>query len=95
MFKGSETSEEDEVFRGTFEQQYKIGEYLFNGKHYGKAIRSYSAALEKRPMDRECLVRRAKCHLLFGDPDAALRDAEQSLKKDPTFSRSVKLITNW
>lgn len=42
-------------------------------------------ALELNPYDKNALVARSKCHLFMGNPDAALKDAEQALSEDRCF----------
>ena len=42
----------------------------------------YFQALELKPDDQQCLVTRSKCHLMVGNPDAALADAEAALDQD-------------
>ncbi|KAH9512469.1 Tetratricopeptide repeat protein 25, partial [Bulinus truncatus] len=46
-------------------------------------------ALQLRPDDRICLVRRSKCHLMLGDTAKALHDAEASLIEDKNYHRGM------
>ena len=40
-----------------------------------------------QPGYKVCLVQRSKCYLRLGDPDAALRDAEESLAEDKEYNK--------
>ena len=44
-------------------------------------------ALELKPMDKSCLVARSRCHLLLGDNNAALIDADASLADDHEYHK--------
>ena len=41
----------------------------------------------------QCLIARAQCNLQVGDSHAAIADAEQILKFDPTFAKVS--LENW
>lgn len=49
-------------------------------------------ALELQPGYKVCLVQRSKCYLRLGDPDAALRDAEESLAEDKEYNKVWKYL---
>ena len=49
-------------------------------------------ALELSPNDKNALIARSKCHLLLGEPQKALQDAEAALRgklKDPKNARAI------
>ena len=52
-----------------------------------------SQALELQPGYKVCLVQRSKCYLRLGDPDAALRDAEESLAEDKDYNKVFKIMS--
>ncbi|XP_037089647.1 uncharacterized protein LOC119110004, partial [Pollicipes pollicipes] len=53
------------------------------------AIKLLDRALEFEPRDESCLVNRSKCHLLLGNHEAALKDAETILSQNPRCARAV------
>eukprot|EP00126_Sphaerothecum_destruens_P004683 Sdes_comp18327_c0_seq1m8051 len=65
------------------------GDILAKQGEFKKAIESFTKALEIRPTDKNCLVARSKCHLQIGDNDAALADAETSLKDTPEYTKGL------
>lgn len=79
----------DQGPRGTYEIYRAEGDSLYINGNYGKAINSYSTALELRPGEKECLVSRSRCHLLLGAINCALRDAEACLADQPTFHKGL------
>ncbi|XP_055881298.1 outer dynein arm-docking complex subunit 4-like isoform X2 [Biomphalaria glabrata] len=62
---------------------------LLKSGNFFLAIGSYTKALQLRPDDRICLVRRSKCHLMLGDTAKALQDAEASLLEDKNYHRGM------
>ena len=44
-------------------------------------------ALDIQSNDKSCLVARSKCYLQLGSAEAALQDAEASLKDDKNYHR--------
>jgi hypothetical protein len=44
-----------------------------------------SNGILQQPIAIHCLCSRSKCHLVLGDPDLALADAETCLKEDKDF----------
>ena len=44
--------------------------------------------MEIKPDDKICLVSRSKCHLMLGDAQSALKDAEASLGDDKEFNKA-------
>jgi len=62
---------------------------LYRRGQYRKAIQTYTEALELRDSDPNCLVARSRCYIKLGDTDNALKDAEASLAKDPTFYKGL------
>lgn len=44
-------------------------------------------ALDIQNNDKSCLVARSKCYLQLGNAEAALQDAEASLKDDKNYHR--------
>lgn len=56
---------------------------------YDQAIIRYTAALEIHPDDKNCFVARSRCHLLSGNPTAALADANSALKLDDNFFKAI------
>ncbi|XP_048263877.1 outer dynein arm-docking complex subunit 4 isoform X2 [Bombus terrestris] len=49
-------------------------------ENYHKAIYLYDKALDLEPNDNNALIARSKCHLLLGEPQKALQDAENALR---------------
>ena len=47
----------------------------------------YLQALDIQNNDKSCLVARSKCYLQLGNAEAALQDAEASLKDDKNYHR--------
>ena len=50
-------------------------------------IMLFFQALEVKQGDVKCLVARSKCHIQLGNSQAALDDAEETLKEDPNDIR--------
>ncbi|XP_076652636.1 outer dynein arm-docking complex subunit 4 isoform X2 [Halictus rubicundus] len=48
-------------------------------ENYHKAMCLLNQALNLEPNDRNALIARSKCHLLLGEPQKALQDAENAL----------------
>ncbi|KAK7940117.1 hypothetical protein WMY93_003443 [Mugilogobius chulae] len=76
---------EDETPKGVLFTFVSDGDWLFHKGEYKKAIESYMKILSIRPDDRSCYVGISKCHLLMGNPELALKEAENSLKGDKTY----------
>lgn len=53
--------------------------HVKNG-HYHKAMCLYNKALSLEPNDNNALIARSKCHLLLGEPQKALEDAQNALQ---------------
>ncbi|XP_031773580.1 tetratricopeptide repeat protein 25 isoform X2 [Apis florea] len=53
--------------------------HIKNG-NYNKAMYLYNKALDLEPNDNNALIARSKCHLLLGEPQKALQDAENALQ---------------
>ncbi|KAL0992770.1 hypothetical protein UPYG_G00098150 [Umbra pygmaea] len=79
----------DEGPKSTFYTYMAEGDLLYQKGEFVKAIESYSTALILQPDDRNCLVARSKCYVKMGDPENALRDAEESLKEDKEFFKGL------
>ncbi|XP_066498266.1 outer dynein arm-docking complex subunit 4 [Hoplias malabaricus] len=75
--------------KSTFSTYMAEGDQLFHKGEYAKAIESYSTALILQPDDKNCLVARSKCFVIMGDPENALKDAEDSLKEDKNFFKGL------
>lgn len=65
------------------------GEKLYNNGEPDKALEFYAQALTLQPADKHALVARSKCYLRIGNVEAALNDAENSLKEDKLFHRGL------
>ncbi|KAJ0058311.1 hypothetical protein NL108_013182, partial [Boleophthalmus pectinirostris] len=61
------------------------GDWMYHKGEYKKAIESYMKILSIRPEDKSCHVGISKCHLSMGNPELALKEAENSLKADKTY----------
>lgn len=48
--------------------------------------------MELNPNDKNALIARSKCHLLLGDPQKALDDAEAALRLNPKDSSKSKAV---
>ncbi|XP_048221965.1 outer dynein arm-docking complex subunit 4 [Perognathus longimembris pacificus] len=80
---------EVEVFRSTFPSYMAEGERLYLCGEFSKAAQSFSNALHLQDGDKNCLVARSKCYLKMGELEKSLKDAEASLKTDPTFCKGI------
>lgn len=65
------------------------GEKLYNNGKADEALEFYTKALKLNPKDKRGLVARSKCHLINGNVNAALKDAEASLAEDKSFFRGL------
>ena len=65
------------------------GEKLYNNGEPDKALEFYAQALTLQPADKRALVARSKCYLRIGNVEAALNDANLSLKEDKIFHRGL------
>ena len=61
------------------------GDKLYNNGKPDDALEFYNKALNLNPRDKKGLVNRSKCHLIKGDVNKALADAELSLKEDNLY----------
>ncbi|XP_014467570.1 PREDICTED: tetratricopeptide repeat protein 25 [Dinoponera quadriceps] len=52
----------------------------------------FGDALELNPNEKNALVARSKCHLLLGEPQKALDDAEAALRLNPKDSSNAKAV---
>ncbi|XP_065888975.1 outer dynein arm-docking complex subunit 4-like [Dysidea avara] len=85
MYGGEEEGEDPASFAIHFAE----GEALAKQGEYRKAIESYTKALDIQANEKSCLVARSKCHLQIGDAEAALQDAEASLREDKNYHRGL------
>merc|ERR1712048_476464 len=65
------------------------GEKLYNNGEPDKALEFYAQALTLEPVNKHALVARSKCYLRIGNVEAALNDANLSLKEDKLFHRGL------
>ena len=65
------------------------GEKLYNNGKFDEALEFYTKALDLNKKDKNGLVARSKCHLIKGNVEAALKDAELSLSEDKLFFRGL------
>ncbi|XP_032671773.1 tetratricopeptide repeat protein 25 isoform X2 [Odontomachus brunneus] len=65
--------------------------HVKNG-NYNKAISLYNQALDLNPNDKNALIARSKCHLLLGESQKALDDAEAALRLNPKDSSNSKAV---
>merc|ERR1712142_1311258 len=65
------------------------GDKLFLNGEYEKALALFSKALEIKPGDKSCLVARSKCYLHIGDPESALKDADECIKDDRKYHKGL------
>ncbi|XP_012893427.1 PREDICTED: tetratricopeptide repeat protein 25 [Dipodomys ordii] len=77
------------IFRSTFSSYMAEGERLYLCGEFSKAAQSFSNALHMQDGDKNCLVARSKCYLKMGELEKSLKDAEDSLKTDPTFCKGI------
>ena len=42
-----------------------------------------------KPGDKGCLVARSKCYIHIGDPESALKDADECIKDDKTYHKGI------
>ncbi|KAL5006143.1 hypothetical protein ScPMuIL_017301 [Solemya velum] len=82
-------SDDGEESTGTFETLRDEGEHFVHVKQFGKAIESFTKALDMRPEDKGCLVTRSKCWLQLGNADNSLIDAEAALDQDKEFIQAL------
>ncbi|XP_072742701.1 uncharacterized protein [Anoplolepis gracilipes] len=59
---------------------------------FNTAISCINKALGLNPGDKNALIARSKCHLLLGNPQRALDDAEAALRLNPEDSNIAKAI---
>ncbi|XP_072298873.1 outer dynein arm-docking complex subunit 4 [Eucyclogobius newberryi] len=76
---------EDKSAKGVLFSLVSDGDWMFHKGEYKKAIDSYMKTLSVKPDDRSCYVGISKCHLFMGNPEMALREAENSLRGDRTY----------
>ncbi|XP_060059479.1 outer dynein arm-docking complex subunit 4 [Erinaceus europaeus] len=80
---------ETEGLRSTFPSYMAEGERLYLCGEFSKAAHSFSNALHLQDGDKNCLVARSKCYLKMGELEKSLKDAEASLREDPTFCKGI------
>ncbi|XP_065278769.1 outer dynein arm-docking complex subunit 4 [Emys orbicularis] len=80
---------EGEGLSGTFPSLMAEGALLSRRGEHGKALASFTNALQLQAGDKHCLVARSMCYLKLGDTENSLRDAEASLQNDKTFSKGL------
>ena len=68
-------------------KKLKLRFQLFLNGEYTKALKSYTNALDLKPGDKNCLVARSKCYLHIGDPESALKDADECIKDDKQYHK--------
>uniref|UniRef100_A0A8C7WNA1 Outer dynein arm-docking complex subunit 4 n=1 Tax=Oryzias sinensis TaxID=183150 RepID=A0A8C7WNA1_9TELE len=79
----SETREDLQQKRPqSFSTLVSAGKQLLHKREYRRAQSSFTAILDLKPEDKECLIGRSNCYLNTGQLQNALRDAELSLKHD-------------
>ncbi|XP_012936467.1 tetratricopeptide repeat protein 25 [Aplysia californica] len=86
---GAGGDDESDGLPGTYEIYKAEADALFKNGDYRKAIESYTTALQLRQDDRICLVCRSKCHLMLGDTNKALQDAEAALVEDKNYHKGM------
>ncbi|CAM5178438.1 unnamed protein product [Eretmochelys imbricata] len=74
---------------GTFPSLMAEGALLSRRGEHGKALASFTNALQVKAGDKHGLVARSVCYLKLGDTENSLRDAEASLQNDQTFSKGL------
>ncbi|KAJ3244199.1 Tetratricopeptide repeat protein 25 [Chytriomyces hyalinus] len=62
---------------------------LAAGGLFTEAIDKYNRALKFHPNQLDCLVNRARCHMMMGDTPSSLKDVDQVLSLSPEFIRAV------
>uniref|UniRef100_A0A8C3S6Y9 Outer dynein arm-docking complex subunit 4 n=1 Tax=Chelydra serpentina TaxID=8475 RepID=A0A8C3S6Y9_CHESE len=80
---------EGEAQSGTFPSLMAEGTLLSRRGEHGKALASFTNALQLKAGDKHGLVARSMCYLKLGDTENSLRDAEASLQNDKTFSKGL------
>uniref|UniRef100_A0A3P9GZW2 Outer dynein arm-docking complex subunit 4 n=1 Tax=Oryzias latipes TaxID=8090 RepID=A0A3P9GZW2_ORYLA len=86
----SETREDLQKKRPqSFSTLVSAGKQLLHKREYRRAQSSFTAILDLKPEDKECLIGRSNCYLNTGQLQNALRDAELSLKHDKSFPEGV------
>ncbi|KAJ8329109.1 hypothetical protein QVD99_004819 [Batrachochytrium dendrobatidis] len=69
----------------TFQALSAEGDLLLQKGAFQESIEVYTRALAIRPTDKHCLVCRSRCYIQIGSPSLALKDADLSLKEDPSY----------
>ncbi|CAH8566223.1 unnamed protein product [Dicrocoelium dendriticum] len=78
------SSEETQRFHSdTFEVYRSEGDAHRIKKKFPRAILCYTKALEKKDGDAYCFLKRSQCHLLNGNANMALADANDALRFSP------------
>ncbi|XP_078043878.1 outer dynein arm-docking complex subunit 4 isoform X2 [Augochlora pura] len=77
-----------------FEKRLYVNEAMVHIKNenYHKAMCLLNQALNLEPNDRNALIARSKCHLLLGEPQKALQDAENALRYKMKSANMAKAI---
>lgn len=81
--------EDTDDLRSSFTTYLAEGDKLFSNGEYKKALEAYTKALMLKPGDKSCLVSRSKCYLNIGDPESALKDADECIKDDKTYHKGL------
>ncbi|KAM8945602.1 outer dynein arm-docking complex subunit 4 [Pelodytes ibericus] len=79
----------EQDLRSSFTTYMAEGEQLCQKGEYKKAVECFSNALILQPAEKNCLVARSKCFLKLGEPESALRDAEDSLRNESDFFKGL------
>lgn len=77
---------------GTFETLRDEGEHFVHVQQYVKAIESFTKALEMKENDETCLVIRAKCHLMLGNSEKALIDANTAIEQEEEGKKNIRAL---
>nr|XP_012147818.1 PREDICTED: tetratricopeptide repeat protein 25 [Megachile rotundata] len=78
----------------SFQKKLLVNEAMAHVKNenYYKAMYLYDKALELEPNDNNALIARSKCHLLLGEAEKALQDAENALQHKLKNANMAKAI---
>ncbi|KAJ1341907.1 hypothetical protein BSLG_003558 [Batrachochytrium salamandrivorans] len=61
------------------------GDLLLQRGAFQESLDVYTRALAIHPTDKHCLVSRSRCYIQIGLPTLALKDADASLREDPSY----------
>jgi len=87
----SDGASEEQGTVGTFDTLRDEGEHFVHVQQYLKAIESFTKALEMKPDDETCLVVRAKCHLMLGNSEKALDDANRAIEQEEEGRKNIRV----